>query len=418
MALSYFLRAQDQGCLPSVTYVEWISSTPTIGSYGGSLPCGGPLINLSVLAVIDSGSGGGGSSPVYIQDCSAGGTVSYTGPTSPVPAIIFLTGSPAADFSFVFPNAQYNVGMANFTAKIASLGGTANPGTWTLLSNGSATFVSTIAGTHALATSGVNEYGETNGDLLLGPGADGPVWSAGGLGAANVNTPGTFTSYPIRGAYMGWDDFDLGQAMQPIGFTNWGSMGVGPGPSPTAEPQMVQWYSARGGVPIFDAGFIALDTNTGSFGTVLAAAYYPGTSWTTQAQGCLVARSGDEITGTSQSISHFFPLVITTAPLIVYKCTIEMVAKPNAVGSGTMTSTDFSSAEIKVTVATLSSTAAECVSVTTVTDPSAGSSTNLTDMTVVVGVSGNDLVVTVTSSANAGPSDTTDFQLKVTAEIG
>ena len=46
----YYLRAQDQGCLPTITYVYWVSTVISIGSYGGSLPCGGPLINLTVLS--------------------------------------------------------------------------------------------------------------------------------------------------------------------------------------------------------------------------------------------------------------------------------------------------------------------------------------------------------------------------------
>jgi hypothetical protein len=49
-ASHYYLRAQDQGCLPTLTYVYWVSTTVSLNSYLGVKPCGGPLINLTILA--------------------------------------------------------------------------------------------------------------------------------------------------------------------------------------------------------------------------------------------------------------------------------------------------------------------------------------------------------------------------------
>ena len=46
----YYLRAQDQNCLPTISYVYWTSTIISLSSYTGALPCGGPLINLTVLA--------------------------------------------------------------------------------------------------------------------------------------------------------------------------------------------------------------------------------------------------------------------------------------------------------------------------------------------------------------------------------
>jgi hypothetical protein len=45
----YKLQAQDLGSLPSIVYVAWISGTPTLNSYIGILPGGGPLSGLIVL---------------------------------------------------------------------------------------------------------------------------------------------------------------------------------------------------------------------------------------------------------------------------------------------------------------------------------------------------------------------------------
>lgn len=48
----YRLRARDSACaLSSPTkYVFWTSTVKTLGSYSGSLPCGGPLVELTVLS--------------------------------------------------------------------------------------------------------------------------------------------------------------------------------------------------------------------------------------------------------------------------------------------------------------------------------------------------------------------------------
>lgn len=48
----YKLRARDSAC-GSPTYVEWVTTvTPlTVASYGGALPCGGPLVDLTVLSI-------------------------------------------------------------------------------------------------------------------------------------------------------------------------------------------------------------------------------------------------------------------------------------------------------------------------------------------------------------------------------
>lgn len=45
----YKLRAQDSGSLPSIVYVYWVSTSPTLASYTGTYPGGGPGINLTIL---------------------------------------------------------------------------------------------------------------------------------------------------------------------------------------------------------------------------------------------------------------------------------------------------------------------------------------------------------------------------------
>lgn len=51
----YKLRARDAACSPVTpsSYVEWVTTTTplTVASYGGALPCGGPLVDLTVLSI-------------------------------------------------------------------------------------------------------------------------------------------------------------------------------------------------------------------------------------------------------------------------------------------------------------------------------------------------------------------------------
>jgi hypothetical protein len=49
--VTYKLRARDSAC-GSPTYVEWTTTTTplTVASFPGPLPCGGPLVELTVLS--------------------------------------------------------------------------------------------------------------------------------------------------------------------------------------------------------------------------------------------------------------------------------------------------------------------------------------------------------------------------------
>jgi len=49
VTIYYKLRAQDQGSLPSIVYVYWVSTNPSLASYTGTYPGGGPGINLTIL---------------------------------------------------------------------------------------------------------------------------------------------------------------------------------------------------------------------------------------------------------------------------------------------------------------------------------------------------------------------------------
>jgi hypothetical protein len=56
--LHFKLRARDSACIITNPnrYVEWTTtSTPlTVASYIGALPCGGPLVELTVLSILTS----------------------------------------------------------------------------------------------------------------------------------------------------------------------------------------------------------------------------------------------------------------------------------------------------------------------------------------------------------------------------
>lgn len=56
--LNFKLRARDSACLITNPnrYVEWTTTTTplTVASYVGALPCGGPLVELTVLSILTS----------------------------------------------------------------------------------------------------------------------------------------------------------------------------------------------------------------------------------------------------------------------------------------------------------------------------------------------------------------------------
>lgn len=53
--ITYKLRARDSACVLSNPnkYVEWTTTTVplTVASYPGVLPCGGPLVELTILSI-------------------------------------------------------------------------------------------------------------------------------------------------------------------------------------------------------------------------------------------------------------------------------------------------------------------------------------------------------------------------------
>ena len=362
------------------------------------------------LKAVDAGGGGGGGT--YTQDCTGGGTVAYSGPNPP-PPIVFLTGTPGAGFNLSMGTDAFATTFMNATGQLAFIQDTGHIGIGVNVANGT-TVQATKDATHAVVFAAVGSYVS---DIAAYNGPDGVEQGIKSIAHPNNNAVGAITYVPIYGPYVGFNDFESYLGSPPVTFlANSSGLGSGPNASPVAEPVTVVWYTEQSGSIGFDGGFQAQDGAGGAFATLLPSTYYPGTAWTTQSQGELVLRTGDEITGTSQSVSHFFPL-LSSFSQTVYKFTIVMTAKPNTVGSGTMVTTDFASAEMSVTVSSLTGTARECVAPTTIVSPTNGSSTNLSDMTLVVGVSANVLVVTVTSSSNAGPTDTTDFQLKITAEV-
>jgi hypothetical protein len=372
------------------------------------------------------GGGGGGGSFIYTQDCSAGGTIAYSGPT-PVPPLIVLSGSPTAAFNFTWPATAFVTSLLNTTGYAVTTGGVDNPDQWIVappdetVTGGTAVMFSCGTGGLFLEAMTPQPYGPSLADGFISAAQNSSAIFVGSLASYNVLHSGDITEVPIYGAAISQLDGDTYGVDAPL------DEPIGSGPAEAGGLYTEIFYVAPTSLSSIgnfimtgqsqgNGGQAVADIYSGSYDNIVPTAYYPGNTWTTQSQGTEVQRSGDRITGTSQEIVHYFPLSDLSA-IFACKFRIEMVAKAAVFGSGVMVATDFATAEVLFAASTLAGDVTPATSSVTIYPVSDGSSSNISDMVITVGIVGSNLAVSVTSSANAGPSDETDFQLKVSAEV-
>ena len=329
----------------------------------------------------------GGSSSSYSQDCTAGGTIAYSGPT-PVPPKVVLTGTPGSAFTYTWPSANFAVFVDNQTGQYVNMGGG-------LISVAGPQLVVVLSG----VAYGPWTAGNGQGDLgtILAALNYGAFPSVVSVGAVNTLEPNAIQALPIYTVLQQYDALSYVSEL-PSGAS---------GPQSPAAGQT--WYQspASATTPALGGGLFEF-TESGANECICPQTYYPGSAWTTQAQTRAVARTADRITGTSQQVVHYLPLVTGLVGLY----TIEVVVKAAVVGSGVCVIGDFASAILSIS-ASDTATGAPVVLV----NPATSSSTNFSDVLITASVVGSDLAISVTSSATAGVTDDSDFQTRTTAEI-
>ena len=336
--------------------------------------------------------GGGGSS--YSQDCTAGGTITYAGPT-PIPPKVILTGTPASFFTFNFPSVDGSVTIDNQTGQYANF-------------SGGVTVVGVLLVTLTAgnATAPWNPPPGTPSDIITTGAAlsFGSFPTVAGIGLVNVEANHALVSCGIYTLLQQYDAL-LYAGELPSG---------GSGPQSPAAGQ--KWYQspATTTAPVFGVGGLEF-TESGVTEQTCPQAYYPGNVWTTQAQSRAIARTVDRITGTAQQVIHYIPLPDNSNGFASV-FTIEVAVKAAVVGSGLCVLGDFATAILSISA---SSTAGSAVAgaLTVIVSPTTASSTNFSDVLITASIVGDDLAISVTSSSTAGAADETDFQTRTTAEI-
>ncbi len=228
------------------------------------------------LKAVDEAAGGGGGS--YTQDCSAGGTIVYDGPST-VPPLVNFTGAPGGGFTFTPPSAAFATMFQNLAGHPATIGGSGY-----VLQNGDyALFVNPGGGDFCEPATAVNAVGPTAGDILLFNSGR-PVQSAVALAGVNTSYAGEEPFVPL---YAMLNPKDLST----YGVTPPDMMGD---PSTVVVPDGI----ALGYVNL--QGYVVEDV-TGESTTLAHSMFYPNASWDTQraARNLCAPDYGDTLIGPS-----------------------------------------------------------------------------------------------------------------------
>ncbi len=214
------------------------------------------------LKQVDMG-GGGGSFTTYTQDCSAGGTITYAGPT-PVADQVILIGTPSTDFTYEMPNGPWVTMFANAVtgASVGAFVVTQHlPGSGTTVGFSQTTQLCASTPTSYAQPTGVGYY---TGDVV--PFNDETGWEQGVQSIAHTNQFAPATSYvPIYGPVMG-----------PLDSATYGI-------TPPEAEGAPAGFSGLGVGTYYEFNFGYYGTDTSGVTVVLVPnAQYPTTAWSTQ----------------------------------------------------------------------------------------------------------------------------------------
>ena len=325
---------------------------------------------------------GGGS---YTENFTGSGPYTYSGPL-PVPALIYLSGTPGFPFRYDLPE------IDGLTVIVANLMATAM-------------FVQTAAD-----IGGVSIYG-AGGMLLTNEGGSivpigifpGDIYNYG-TSADTITTlssiaivnqgaaPGAIQTVPIYGAVLNPQDAATYSVTVPT---------IGAGPVGGLSGAQV-WYTATGSTGDPLAGRMVQDESGASQG-VCPVAYYPGaSSWTIQRQSSVPFRVGDSLagSGTSQAVGFEWTGFNTVT------LTVEVTATD-------VSNTGVYTARVRASFKNDSGTIRQVAS-TLVDDPIYDAS--MADVSITLTTDGTNIYLTYTNGALIG-ADTITYQFLITPEF-
>jgi hypothetical protein len=268
------------------------------------------------------GGGGGGSSPPYSQDCGAGGTITYAGP-SVVPSVVILTGSPGADFAYVLPSSPYSTVLANTTGVTATTDGLEVP-----------SFTSVpIFRITGVVVGGLASPMHGDVDVYAG---DPTFLNLVAIGAANQTDGPVTNTLPIYGTVLNPKD-----ATTPNDILRGQGTGAPIGEDTGLPPGTSIWYTET-------CGLVAQDQSGAT--TVLApVVLYPNAPWSTQALSLGGPNNGsagspanctiiaDSLVGQAFDFAEMLVAVGTTGENSSTRATIVVMARVVASDTGTDT---------------------------------------------------------------------------------
>ena len=325
----------------------------------------------------------GARAPVpWTQDCSAGGTIAYSGPVPP-PATIVLTGTPAGTFDYTLPNGPYSVAIGNETGQIASVYSWPIPldATWSfsVWENGYV-FPSFAPSTQQ--------------DVVCGP--------LGGLVVSSIQ------GYEASLVQI------FGVGLNPRDASTWGITPPVAGAGPIAAlADVALWQATRPpyGFPGLSWGWQGAD-QSGAANVLVEPAVYPNVAWTSQPQTTLGGKFGDEIVGPSGSTVFDFalPVGMTHATVKVQACVVATSGSSEAVGDVYSSVSDMA----------WTSTGTAVAIVSPVLVPSTVfASASMAATAVSCGAAGINAQVVVGAPATLDPSTVVDVQIRVyNADVG
>jgi hypothetical protein len=250
----------------------------------------------AVLIAYSFGGGGGSGFVIWTQDCTAGGTVVYDGPT-PVANCVILTGTPAGEVSYQFPTAQHLTVCVNETGQLVGFGNPANtdivlsptPGSTVVYGDG-------VVGSN-LKTVWTDSLG---GDLICVQNAFAPGQQIVLTDIADINQThtGSRQLLTVWGVVTAYQDA-----------TTFGVTPPAIGQDGTEDSIGRMWYTAAEySSPSLFAGLQSVN-GSGASTILVAEAYYPNAPQNTQKQITAGVKFGDTATGPGAQGIFFFPMI-------------------------------------------------------------------------------------------------------------
>lgn len=353
--------------------------------------------------------GGGGGSAPWTQDCSAGGTIAYSGPVPPPPLVI-LTGTPSGPFALEMPDGPWAATVLNESPQSATIKNSNSNG-WTAVS-GRAVALAREYGGATLATTirpgdgsvfGLGAPNGTMGDAQIAPFENGPGLSLLSVGAVNVDSPGLLPLMPVYGTVLNPIDATTHGITPPV---------AGAGPIATLEDAAL-WQATRGSYAFqgLSWGWQGAD-QSGAANVLVEPAVYPNVAWASQPQTTLGGKFGDEIVGPSGSTAFDFalPVGMTHATIKVQACVVATSGSSEAVGDVFSSVSDMAWTSTGTAVAIVSPVLVQSTVL---------ASTSMAATAVSCGAAGINAQVVVGAPATLDPSTVVDVQIRVyNADVG